>query len=272
MTSICAALITQNCIAGNFDSNLSQTIDIAGLAAKQGAKIVVFPEMNLTGYLTGEEILSISRPLTTKVTAPLKKMSKRLGITLLAGLAERTNDYKIFATHLVFTPDGVVKYYRKTHTAPFEKKHFSAGNSVKVFHSQGLCFGIQLCYDAHFPELSLAMALKGVDVIFIPHASPRGSGHDKYMSWLRHLTARAFDNGVYIAACNQTGSNQKGLQFPGISLIIGPDGKVKSHEIDGKPGIHMVDIDIDFIKKIQSHQMRYFLPNRRNDLFDMEKS
>ncbi len=70
--------------------------------------------------------------------------------------------------------------------------------------------GIQLCYDAHFPELSTRMAVNGADIIFMPHASPRGTPSQKLTSWLRHLTARAFDNGVFIVACNQNGDNQKG--------------------------------------------------------------
>ncbi len=267
MTTIPAALIIQNCKAGRFEYNLAQTLKFISQSAKDGAKIIVFPEMNLTGYLTGKEICSISRYLNEDIIKPLSKMAINLDITILCGFAEKTVQDEIFATHLVFTPDGAHQKYRKIHTAPFEKTRYSSGNNIALFKSHGLCFGIQLCYDAHFPELSLAMALNGADIIFIPHASPRGSCTEKYNSWLRHLTARAFDNGLYVAACNQTGDNLMGLNFPGISLLIGPDGTVASDLKNGKQGIHMIDIDMEMIKKIRSHKMRYFLPNRRQDLF-----
>ena len=267
MTSISAALVTQNCIAGAFERNLSYTLEMTENAAEQGAQIIVFPEMNLTGYLTGKEIMSISRSITDETTVPLRHLASKLNMVVLAGLAERTGDSRVYATHLVFFPDGSYQCYRKTHTAPFEKRYFSAGNRIPVFSANNLCFGVQLCYDAHFPELSLTMSLKGVDIIFIPHASPRGTSQEKYHSWLRHLTARAFDNGIFIAACNQTGDNDSGLSFPGLCLLIGPDGNVISRRVKAAPGMHMVDIDLSSIERIRSHKMRYFLPNRRNDLF-----
>jgi N-carbamoylputrescine amidase len=253
--------------------------------------------MNLTGYATGPEILSIARPLNRNSgqksdekfgkntgidlnTAPEPKAeidltrlfasrAKELGMTILVGLAEKTRQTQVYASHLIFYPNGSFDVYRKIHTAPFEKKFFLPGNSIQVFSSHGVNFGIQLCYDAHFPELTLAMALKKADIIFIPHASPRGSSREKYESWIRHLRARAFDNGVYIAACNQTGDNHNHLFFPGISLFIGPDGNVIDHCLDSAEGVHYIEIQKSALNRVRSHKMRYFLPNRRTDLFDI---
>lgn len=267
MKTIKAALIVQNCIAGNIKKNLESSLNFITFAAQKGAKIIVFPEMNLTGYVSGPDIISISKPINTDMTALFSSMAKNLKITILIGLAEKTPNNKIYASHLVFNPEGSFDIYRKIHTSPFEKKYFTAGNKIQIFKSHGLKFGVQLCYDAHFPELTLAMALKQADIIFIPHASPRGSSQDKYDSWTRHLRARAFDNGLYIAACNQSGDNSKGLLFPGISILIGPDGNVIYKSIDETEGIHIIDIEQSVLRQIRSHKMRYFLPNRRSDLF-----
>ncbi len=223
--------------------------------------------MNLTGYVAGKDIISISKPLDKEMSEQFSNLARDFKITILVGIAEKTKNKKIYASHLVFYPDKSFDIYRKIHTAPFEKKYFSKGNNITIFKSHGLKFGVQLCYDAHFPELSLAMALKKIDVIFIPHASPRGNPQKKYDSWMRHLRSRAFDNGLYIAACNQTGDNSMGLLFPGICLLIGPDGNVIYKSIDNTEGLHIVDIDKTRLEQVRSHKMRYFLPNRRNDLF-----
>jgi predicted amidohydrolase len=264
-----AALIVQNCIAGDFKKNLESSITFISKAAQSSADIVVFPEMNLTGYVAGPGIISISKPIDEDILSLFSNMAKDLKITILTGLAEKTSNNNIYASHLIFYPNGNYEIYRKIHTAPYEKEFFTAGNKVKVFESQGITFGIQLCYDAHFPELSLAMALKKADVIFIPHASPRGSSQEKYDSWTRHLRARAFDNGLYIAACNQTGDNSMGLLFPGISILIGPNGDILYKSIDESEGMHIIDIEKDVLHHVRSHKMRYFLPNRRNDLFKL---
>lgn len=269
MKTIKAALIVQNCIAGNFKKNIKSSLQFISAASKKNAKIIIFPEMNLTGYVSGPDITSICKPINKDLVDLFSNKAKELEITILIGLAEKTPEENIYASHLVFNPDGSFEIYRKIHTAPFEKEYFTAGNKLPVFKSLGFKFGIQLCYDAHFPELSLAMALKKADIIFIPHASPRGSSQEKYDSWIRHLRARAFDNGLYIAACNQTGDNTKGLSFPGISLLIGPDGNVIYKSIDETEGIHIITIEKTVLDQVRSHKMKYFLPNRRNDLFEL---
>jgi predicted amidohydrolase len=49
---------------------------------------------------------------------------------------------------------------------------------------------------------------------------------EKFESWMRHLPARAFDNGVFVGACNPVGENGAGLSFPGVALLLGPDGRL----------------------------------------------
>jgi N-carbamoylputrescine amidase len=267
MNTIKTALVVQNCTAGNFEKNLESTRNFINLAIEKEARFIVFPEMNLTGYVVNDDIHSIARPVTEEMLTLFKRMAQTSKVTLLVGLAEKAPDKRIYASHFIFNPDGTSDIYRKIHISPFEKKYYSAGNKISVFTSNGLIFGVQLCYDAHFPELSLAMALKQADVIFIPHASPRGSSQEKYDSWVRHLRARAFDNGVYIAALNQTGDNGKGLLFPGLCLLIGPDGHVAYISADNAEGIHLLNIEKTLLTEVRSHPMRYFLPSRRTDLF-----
>jgi len=266
MKPIRAALVVQHSIAGEYEKNLSACIALIDDAAKHNADFIVFPEMNLTGYTTGAKIEHIAVTISDHLTQTFKNLARKYNTIILIGIAEKKKS-SVYATHLVFSSSGNVDSYRKIHTAPFEKPFFTSGDQINVFKEKKLNFGIQLCYDAHFPELSTSMALKKADVIFIPHASPRGTSQEKYDSWTRHLRARAFDNGIYIAACNQTGYNGDTLSFPGVSLFIGPDGNVISKTMDNKPHIHYVDIDENELEKVRSHKMRYFLPNRGNDLF-----
>jgi predicted amidohydrolase len=269
MNTIKIVLAIQNCIAGDFDKNLAKCFELSDEASRNGGDIIVFPEMNLTGYVTGKEILHISKPLSFELEAALIQKSKSLNMTMLIGLAERSPDGNIYASHLVVMPDGSLGKYRKIHTSPYEKTCFTPGNDICVFKTNGFRYGVQLCYDAHFPELSLSMAQKRVDAIFIPHASPRGDSQRKFDSWMRHLRARAYDNSVFIFANNQTGDNNKNLHFPGVAVAIGPDGNVLSKSLENTESIHMVTIKKDQLLKVRSHEMGYFLPNRRSDLFNL---
>jgi N-carbamoylputrescine amidase len=173
----------------------------------------------------------------------------------------------VYASHLVVTPRGVAGIYRKIHIAPPETDVFSAGDTIALFEIKGVKLGIQLCYDVHFPELSTRMATDGADVIFMPHASPRGTPAEKFNSWMRHLPARAFDNGLYVVACNQTGNNQSSLNFPGLSVILDPAGRIIKKNTGGREDMIVADLKADELEKVRGHRMRYFLPNRRPELY-----
>lgn len=84
---------------------------------------------------------------------------------------------------------------------------------------------------------------------------------------MRHLPARAFDNSLYVVACNQTGDNQAGLDFPGLSVILDPSGRIIKKNTDGKEHMIVADLKTEELEKVRGHRMRYFLPNRRPDLY-----
>jgi N-carbamoylputrescine amidase len=236
-------------------------------AAGEGAGIVCFPEMNITGYGVDAGIRESAGPLPGAIADDLCMLAKRHQVVILAGAAEKDEAGGIFASHLVARPERWEGVYRKLHIAPPEKDTFDPGTHIPVFEAGGIRFGIQLCYDAHFPELSTRMALDGVDVIFMPHASPRGTPAEKLNSWMRHLPARAFDNGVFVVACNQTGANGAGLTFPGAALAIGPDGRVIASDSSGREGLLVATLDAGLLSAVRRHPMRYFLPQRRPHLY-----
>ena len=86
---------------------------------------------------------------------------------------------------------------------------------------------------------------------------------------MRHLAARAFDNGLFVVACNQIGENDKGLHFPGISMIIGPSGNVIEKNLSNTESLMITDLKSETLIRVREHRMRYFLPNRRPELYDI---
>ena len=236
-------------------------------AREAGVEIICFPELNVTGYGTDGRIAGASERIPGDITDKLAGIASDYGIVILAGMAEIDSAGRIYASHLVIEPGGYTGVYRKLHIAPFETGLFTPGNEVSLFEAGGIKFGIQLCYDAHFPELTTKMALMGADVIFMPHASPRGTAEEKHRSWMRHLPARAFDNGLFVVACNQCGENSAGLQFPGTGMVISPSGEVIEKNTSGNEGMIVADLKAEDLEKVRNHKMRYFLPNRRPEMY-----
>ena len=270
MQDIRIAAVIFNSIVDEPRRNLDRMKSFIDRAKSQAADLICFPELNVTGYSTKASVEESAEPVPGPISRRLHQMAREYEVTILAGIAQKGDNDRIFASHLVVTPQKVLGSYQKVHIAPPEIGIFSAGDAIPLFKIAGIKLGIQLCYDAHFPELSTRMAVNGADVIFMPHASPRGTPSQKLTSWLRHLTARAFDNGVYIVACNQTGDNGNGLQFPGVAVVIDPSGKMLDKDISGREGLLISDLTADRLAAIRGHRMRYFLPNRRPDLYSGE--
>lgn len=261
------AAVSMNCPVGRVKDNLDRMVFWVQAAKKKAAEIVCFPEMNITGYSTRDEIKNSAELVPGPISKAVSAMARAFKVAILAGLAEKDPGGRIFASHLVVTPRGVAGTYRKIHIAPPEAEVFSASDTIALFKIKGIRLGIQLCYDVHFPGLSTRMAADGADVIFMPHASPRGTPVAKFNSWMRHMPARAFDNGLYVVACNQTGNNQKGLKFPGVSVVLNPAGRMIKKNTGGKEHLVVADLKAAELNKVRGHRMRYFLPNRRPDLY-----
>lgn len=267
MKDIRIAAVIFHSPAGKTRYNLDRMVRWIKDAKKKGAALICFPEMNVTGYSIHQDINDAAEPIPGPITRDLLDLATCENIVILSGMAEKDQKGRIFASHVVVKPDGDISVYRKLHIAPPERTVYTPGNDVPLFEVHGVKFGIQLCYDAHFPELSTRMAIKGADLIFIPHASPKGTPDEKYKSWMRHIPARAYDNSLFIIACNQTGENEKGLCFPGIAMVIGPSGDIIEKNITGREGMIIADLKADDLARVRNHNMRFFLPNRRPELY-----
>ena len=267
MRNIRIALAVVNCPVAAIEKNLEKVATWSEMAARQGAEVICFPELNVTGYVSGKVLAQTALPVPGPETEKLVEIAQASSVVILAGLAESDHQGRVFATHLVVTPQGLAGVYRKLHIAPPEQALFTPGSHVPLHSLREVMTGIQLCYDAHFPELSTRMALEGCDLIVIPHASPRGTAKEKLASWLRHLTARAFDNGVYVAACNQVGTNGYGLEFPGVAVVVGPDGNVVQQYVTNSEGLLLADLEATLLDSVRQHRMRYFLPHRRPKVY-----
>lgn len=268
MQDIRIAAVTCNAPVGQIDHNLAQTEYWVGQAKAAGADLVCFPELNITGYGNLAEMAALAQTIPGPATDRLTRMAAENDMVLLAGMAEQNPDGRPFASHGVFWPDGRIGLYRKLHLAPPEQRFYSAGNAVPLFQAKGITFGLQLCYDGHFPGLASAMTAKGAEVLFMPHASPRGDAATKHQSWLRHLPARAYDNAVFVVACNQWGANGKGLYFPGNAVVIGPSGMVLRKNVGGtREELLVADLRAEDLAAVRNHPMRNFFPNRRPELY-----
>jgi N-carbamoylputrescine amidase len=261
------AVVSMFSETGEIEKNLERTAFYVAEAAGMGADLICFPELSVTGYTLTKPASLYGQRRPKEIIHRIAGMARDKGLLVIAGLVDPKESETPGIAQVVVSPDGMRGLYRKTHLSPPEKSLYAAGHEITVFSYQDVRFGIQLCYESHFPELSTVMALRGADIIFFPHASPRGEPEEKMDSWMRHLPSRAFDNGLFVAACNQVGKNREGLSFPGVALTLNPAGRVMEARCAREESMILVELKRDVLEEIRNHRMKYFLPNRRPELY-----
>ena len=267
MDDLKIAAVCMRCIPGEVYGNLDKIEAMTREASANGAGFVCFPEFSVTGYIQESPGHVYGREDMEKIVDRLVQRAKDNRTVLIAGLIEVVGDDNPYIAQIIAGPDGLIGTYRKTHLGPTETTIYRPGQKIEVFRTQKTAFGVQLCYEGHFPEISTQMALMGVDIVFIPHASPRGEPQEKLESWMRHLPARAFDNGIFVVACNQVGETREKLSFPGVAVILGPDGRLVARYAGTRDHILYADLRNESLQNVRNHRMRYFLPERRASLY-----
>jgi predicted amidohydrolase len=267
MEDLRVAAAVMRSATGQKAENLARMGILVRKAARRGAQAVCFPEMNVSGYGLRQEMGSFAEPIPGPSTEAVLKMAREYEMLILAGLAEKAAKDEFFISHLAAGPKGLIGVYRKIHLGPPEEGVFQAGTECPVFSFGKTRFGMELCFDGHFPELSTLLAVKGAEVIFIPHASPRETAAEKKERWLRYLPARAYDNSVFLAACNLLGETESGMAFSGSALILGPKGEILAESRDGGEGILLADLKNKMLRRVRENSKGFFLGRRRPEIY-----
>lgn len=253
----------------DYKENLKKIEEFSLLASTKGVDMLCFPELSISGYMLNSVHERTSRFQFEDSLEYITYISSKTGILILAGVIELDERGEHYISQLIVYPEGRWLTYRKTHIAPPEKDSYKAGDELPVFRFSNILFGVELCYEAHFPEISTILALKGAEVLFLPHASPRGTPLDKLSGWKKHLRARAYDNGLYVIACNQVGKNEDGFYFPGVSIAIDPSGEIISYYSGDEEHMMICELKTEALQKVREHPMRCFLKSRRPHLYTL---
>jgi predicted amidohydrolase len=267
MRDFLVAAVCMHSEPGEVEKNLERMESFVQKAAERSAGAVLFPELSISGYTLKEpgKIYNLTR--SGRIVQKVVRMAHDAKLIIMAGMVEILEEGRPHITQVVAGPDGLLGVYRKTHLSPQEKEKYGQGDTLNVFHEGDLNFGLELCYESHFPEISTVLCLQGAEILFMPHASPRGTPEEKMKSWLRHLPGRAFDNGVFVVACNQVGKTTEGLSFPGIILALDPQGRVLESYSGMEERMLFVELKAEVLQETRAHRMKYFIPHRRKDLY-----
>lgn len=277
MLPIRAASVQFNHRPSDKSANLEIIRRFARLAVARRVDLLVFPEMCITGYwhvrqLARADIVALSEPVPDGTsTQSLIALSCESGMTIGAGLIERSEDGTLYNTYVVAMPDGTYAKHRKLHC--FISRHMASGSDFTVFDiPQGCRVGVLICYDNNILENVRLTALRGAEVLLAPHQtggcesrSPRGMKRIDLQLWLnrredpqaikdacrgpngrgwllRWLPSRAHDNGVFLIFSNGVGIDDDEVRT-GNAMILDPYGEIIAESDSVDDDLVAADLD-----------------------------
>jgi N-carbamoylputrescine amidase len=229
----------QMAMAEDVSTNVATAERLVRDAAKQGAQVVLIPELFEGHYFCKDQTagdLKRALPIEGHPTVEhFRSVAKELGVVLPISVYERANN-ALYNTVAMIDADGTMMgIYRKSHIPDgpgyTEKYYFSPGDTgFRVWNTRHGSIGVGICWDQWFPEAARAMALQGAEAILYPTAigsEPPNPRWDSSGHWQRVMQGHAGANLVPVVAANRVG-REKGrateITFYGSSFIADATG------------------------------------------------
>jgi len=250
--------LLQYCASPDKPANLALSVSMAEEALGSKAKFILLPEVfNYRGDGRNKELFAkateaIPGP-SSNAFIPLARKHK--AFILLGSIIEKTSTKLGFNTSILIDPSGEISAkYRKINLFDAcigdkivkEADSFKAGRRPTTVNVGEFRVGLSICYDLRFPKLYLDYARRGVEILTVPSCFTKKTGE---AHWEALLRARAIENLSYVLAPNQIGTDVRGMQAYGNSMIISPWGEILARGSTDDQEIVYGEISLEQVKK-----------------------
>jgi predicted amidohydrolase len=254
---------------GDVPVNVAHCIDLMEKASREGAELVVLPELATTGYLLRDH-KEFEHVLSQGTGIPeIAEASARLNIIVVVGYAEFIRG-ELFNKAVLIQDGEILGDYVKTHLWNNEKNLFTPGTSLpEVFDTRIGKVALAVCYDLEFPELVQHCGKKGAELIAAPtnwpaEATPLSQVGPFNIELIRAMANASYSK-VFIAIACRTGE-ERGMTWIESSCVIDPSGFPLAR---AKQGVDIAYADCDFTLTHDKNisPLNNVFGDRREDLY-----
>lgn len=249
-------------VSPEWENNAQACVSLMSQAAGRGVSLLVLPE----GVLARDDIdpdlsVRVAQPLDGAFMTRLLEESRRNTMTTVLTFLVPSTPGRAVNLLVALRAGSIVARYAKLHLynafSMQESKNIDAGNALApVLDVEGIRVGLMTCYDLRFPEMAVALALQGAEVLALPTGWVRGPL--KEQQWATLLAARALDTTCYMIAAGECGNRNIGQ-----SRIIDPLGVTIAAAAD-RPALIVAEIFSERIRQVRAQlpllQQRRFAP------------
>ncbi|MCB1615930.1 MAG: NAD+ synthase, partial [Pseudomonadales bacterium] len=231
-----------NSLVGDIPGNTRKVIAMTAQAVKDfQARIVVFPELALTGYPPEDLLLRPS--LHPRIEQALAELCKASGETYIVVGYPRVSTGSVFNAVGVFHRGNRVAEYHKQKLPNYrvfdEKRYFEAGNEAVSFEVDGCVFALSICEDVWFSEPVAQARQSGADILLNISASPFHRGKQQQRESV--LAERVGESALPVLYVNAVGGQDE-LVFDGGSVAVDGQGEVVYRAPAFREGLFPVEV------------------------------
>lgn len=175
-------------------------------------------------------------------------------IIIPGAFLERINDDLYISSPVISTEGIILGRQYKIHPFGNQRTTLKSGTTTEIFDVGSFKFGIGICYDMVFPEVSRALMLKGAEILFFPSKINKKG----IKPWHMYVQVRALENRIPVAAPNVCDDS-----YGGKSILVSFDYDKKSDIAVPKRVVGSInnqilelDIDLDFVRKIREARLK----------------
>ena len=245
--------LIQLTVGSNFKENFEKSKNLIQECLNFNPELILFPECFL--YLSNFKKYSIKQNHDSIIY--FQRFAKENNVNILLGSLPIEDNHNVYNRSLVIDSNGsIISKYDNVHMFDVSLKNneiykesdtYKSGSKLETFTISGYKFGHSICYDLRFPKLFRYLAKIGSKVIVIPSAFTFNTGKSHWHTLVR---ARAIENGVFILAPNQCGTNNEKRSTYGHSMVVNPWGEIVA-EAEDKETIINCEIDLKEVEEIQ---------------------
>jgi predicted amidohydrolase len=217
---------------GDLDANMETHREAIAKAKADGADLLVFPELSLTGYRLKDSVPEVALTKQCPELLELSDLSKDMAI--VAGFVLESSEHFFFNCAAYFEDGRVSFVHRKVYLPTYgmfdEQRYFARGRRLQAFGTKHGRAAILVCEDMLHPSAVTIAALDGAGLIIVPSASPaRGVAESGEVdangrAWESYNRVMASTYGLFVVHANRAGV-EDGHTFWGGSEIVGPSGE-----------------------------------------------
>jgi len=262
------ALAQINTCLGDVEANLEKHLNLVDSARADGADLLVFPELSLTGYVLQDLASAVAHKPSADDPIFRELLRASQDLDLVVGFVDEDQRYRFYIATAYLSRGQVVHVHHKVYLPTYglfdEGRFFAWGDSVKAFDCRFGRVGMLICEDFWHASPPYLLWLDGADLFLFTSASPgRGLRNEPQLEsarWVEHIN-RAYASlfTAFIAHANRVGF-EDGLNFWGASTVFDPNGELLAKGPTHQEALTLAEIDLN-----QLHRTRARLPLLRDE-------